>query len=89
VAIATGRAIGNNYTVDRSRLLLYVGIALVVFVGIMLIPSRQKEEPSDDAAQLEDFDPFAGGHPVPPMPWQERQVVRPAVGARTGEADDE
>jgi NADH-quinone oxidoreductase subunit H len=89
VAIAAGRAIGNNYTVDRSRLLLYVGIALVVFVGIMLIPSRQKEEPSDDAAQLEDFDPFAGGHPVPPMPWQERQVVRPAVGARTGEADDE
>ena len=89
VAVAAGRAIGNNYTVDRSRLLLYVGIALVVFVGIMLIPTRPKEEPPDDSAQLEDFDPFAGGHPVPPMPWQERQVVRPSVGARTGEADDE
>jgi NADH-quinone oxidoreductase subunit H len=89
VAIATGRAVGNEYEFDRRRLLLYVAGALLVFVVVMLFPSRRAEEPVDAEAQREEFDPFAGGHPVPPMPWQQAQDSRPAVSARAGETDDE
>jgi NADH-quinone oxidoreductase subunit H len=89
MAIAAGRALGNNYNFDRRRLLIYVAVALAVFVVVMLIPSRKDKDQDVDSTEPAEFDPFAGGHPVPPMPWQQPPVVRPAVSARSGEPDDE
>ncbi|MFZ5870133.1 MAG: NADH-quinone oxidoreductase subunit NuoH [Actinomycetota bacterium] len=53
----------------QTVLWVIAGVAAVFVVGTFLWPQR-REEPAAAAAPAE-FDPFAGGHPVPPMPGQE------------------
>jgi NADH-quinone oxidoreductase subunit H len=67
VLVGTVRAIGLENGIDRNKVLVIGGIALViVMIGTFLydaIAKRGTPEPEESA-----FDPFAGGYPVPPLP---------------------
>ena len=45
-----------------------VGVALIAALVVMLWPRRRPDE--DDTPEQGLIDPFAGGHPVPPLPGQ-------------------
>ncbi len=63
VAVATMRAITLGDGLDRSQLMIIIGIILVVFLVVLFIPESKKS-----ATQTPDAEPPAGGYPVPPMP---------------------
>jgi NADH-quinone oxidoreductase subunit H len=68
VAVAAIRALTLEGGVDRSYLIAGGVIAFVVFLVLSLVGERRAREP--EAEPEEEFDAFAGGYPVPPMPGQ-------------------
>jgi NADH-quinone oxidoreductase subunit H len=80
--VATVRAISNEATLDRQDILIWGAIALAVLLVLSIVwdyVASSRDESVDESQQV--FDPFAGGHPVPPLPAQ--QPVAVAVAART------
>ncbi|MDF9814959.1 NADH-quinone oxidoreductase subunit H [Streptomyces sp. SPB162] len=73
--VATVRAMRNEDYGLRD-IVLYVGGAVVALLLLSLVVDvfrdrgRKKEEAADAAAPPEEFDPMAGGFPVPPLPGQ-------------------
>ena len=71
--VATVRALRNeNY--DFQNIVLYVGGAVI---GVLLLSflvdlfrDRDRKKAEQEAAAGEEFDPMAGGFPVPPLPGQ-------------------
>ena len=73
LAVGTIRAISleNDGPIDRNYLIAGGVIALVLVRPAQLRAGQvQGRRPEDDEAEAE-FDAFAGGYPVPPMPGQE------------------
>jgi NADH-quinone oxidoreductase subunit H len=72
VAVAAIRAISLEGGIDRRYLLAAIGVVAVMFLGLFFLGESADEAPDNaDAAQdeeAEEFDAFAGGYPVPPMP---------------------
>jgi NADH-quinone oxidoreductase subunit H len=73
LAVGTIRAISLDDTagggIDRKYLIIAAVVAFVVFIVLGFLPeSEDVEEAGDEPAE---FDAFAGGYPVPPMPGQE------------------
>jgi NADH-quinone oxidoreductase subunit H len=73
--VATVRALRNeNY--DFQQIVLYVGgaVVLVLLVSLVVDVFRDREEKDRKAAEKlappQEFDPMAGGYPVPPLPGQ-------------------
>ena len=72
--VATVRALNTEYDFDSRQVLFYGGIAAAVLIGLTFLwdlaaaRSRARSEEPDE--QQEEWDPMAGGHPVPPMPGQ-------------------
>ncbi len=65
LAVATIRVIDLRGGIDRSWLIGGAAVFAVLLVVLMLIPER---EPAVEEPDAEQFDAFAGGYPVPPMP---------------------
>jgi NADH-quinone oxidoreductase subunit H len=67
MAVASIRTIELTGGLDRQW--LYVGIALcLVAIGVLtFVREKQRSEPEAEQ-EVGDFDAFAGGYPVPPMP---------------------
>jgi NADH-quinone oxidoreductase subunit H len=65
VAVATIRAVTLNGGIDRTQLMVVIGVMAVVFLILFMIPERRGDE--DDADQAAPAAPV-GGFPVPPMP---------------------
>ncbi|SDU09152.1 NADH-quinone oxidoreductase subunit NuoH [Jiangella alkaliphila] len=89
VAVA-GMRLAFNEGVERNQILLYGGIAVaVLLIGSLLIP--EKKTPAEpEPAEVPEFDAFAGGHPVPPMPGQEFVAARiPAATTKTDDRTEE
>jgi NADH-quinone oxidoreductase subunit H len=61
--VATVRAVGREVSFQRNYLLIAAGIVALIAVITMFLP--QKKEPEAEPEPKE-FDPFAGGFPVPP-----------------------
>ena len=78
--VATVRAISNEATIDRQDILIWGGAALAVLLVISIawdfVAGRSTES---DEADEQPFDPFGGGHPVPPLPGQEPVTVAVAA----------
>jgi NADH-quinone oxidoreductase subunit H len=78
LAVGTVRAISleSDNGIDRGWLIAAAGVAIVIFIVLGFIP--ETKEPDDVAAgggaasERPEFDAFAGGYPVPPMPGQEQ-----------------
>ncbi|MGD9958412.1 NADH-quinone oxidoreductase subunit NuoH [Nocardioides sp.] len=66
VAVATIRAISLNGGVDRTGLLIGIGILAVIFLGLFFVPEPGKDEDSHE--EEGEFDAHVAGFPVPPMP---------------------
>jgi NADH-quinone oxidoreductase subunit H len=73
--VATVRALRNeNY--HFQQIVLYVGgaVVLVLLVSLVVDVFRDREEKDRKAAEKlappQEFDPMAGGYPVPPLPGQ-------------------
>ena len=78
VAVATVRAITLDGQVDRSHLLIGIGVIAVLMLGLFFVGNDEEE--SEEVEPAGDFDAFAGGYPVPPMPGQSADTgssVRP------------
>ncbi len=67
VAVATIRAITLEENVDRTYLLIGIGVVAVLLLGLFLIGGEDEEQPPALHDDEEEFDAFAGGYPVPPM----------------------
>jgi NADH-quinone oxidoreductase subunit H len=65
IAVATIRVIDLRGGIDRTWLLGGVGVVVVLLLVLMFIPER---EPVTEVEEAGEFDAFAGGYPVPPMP---------------------
>src|SRR4051812_49286816 len=63
--VATVRVIDLRGGIDRAWLIGGAAVLLLAFVARIFIPARESEA---EASEDEDFDAFAGGYPVPPMP---------------------
>jgi NADH-quinone oxidoreductase subunit H len=86
VLVATARAVNNEYNVDRRDILLYGGAAVLVVLVLSFIWDyvvTRKRDPHDEVEA--EFDPMAGGHPVPPMPHQ----VAPALTGSSSRSEDD
>jgi len=73
VVVATVRAVANEVQLDRQQVLIWGGAAIAVLLALSilwdLVAGRtQAPDLSDDGP--DEFDAFAGGHPVPPLPAQ-------------------
>ena len=65
VAVATIRAVTLNGGIDRTQLMVVIGVMAVVFLILFMIPEKRGDE--DEADQAAPAAPV-GGFPVPPMP---------------------
>jgi NADH-quinone oxidoreductase subunit H len=85
LAVAAMR-LAFNEGVERRDILIWGGalVALLIVVSL-IIPEKKPDVAEAEAARPESFDPFAGGHPVPPMPGQ-RSEQPVATGARAGDS---
>ena len=62
------RVIQNEGGVDQQTLLIIAGVIVALLLASAFIPEKKPaDEPAEPAG---DFDAFAGGYPVPPMPGQ-------------------
>ncbi|MDI1289650.1 MAG: NADH-quinone oxidoreductase subunit NuoH [bacterium] len=74
--VATARALRNDITLSNREILVGGAIIIVILLlGSWVISARQErrykaEVEAEEAALAADFDPMAGGFPVPPMPGQ-------------------
>jgi NADH-quinone oxidoreductase subunit H len=79
--VATVRALNAEYEFDTRQALLYGGLVALVLIALTFVWDvvAARRVPQEPEAQAE-FDPMAGGHPVPPLPGQQLPELT-AVGA--------
>jgi NADH-quinone oxidoreductase subunit H len=65
IAVAAIRVVDLRGGFDRSWLIGIAAALAVVLVVLLFIPEREE---TTDRPEAEEFDAFAGGYPVPPMP---------------------
>jgi NADH-quinone oxidoreductase subunit H len=82
--VATLRAVNNELDVDLRTILFGVGIALAVVALIAFLADVRGGAKKVEAAP--EYDPMAGGYPVPPLPGQEFVVTRRAKATVTSTA---
>jgi NADH-quinone oxidoreductase subunit H len=82
--VATVRAVSNEVELDRQDILIWGGGVLAVLLVLSIawdyVAGRGEEDATPPPAE---FDAFAGGHPVPPLPGQRADQVSVAVGTGT------
>ncbi|MGZ4595357.1 MAG: NADH-quinone oxidoreductase subunit NuoH [Actinomycetes bacterium] len=87
--VATVRALNTEYNFDTRQVALYggaVAAALIVLTFVWdLVAARNAEEPEGEP-EFEEFDPMAGGHPVPPLPGQSMPALT-SIGATSAPAE--
>ncbi len=96
VAVATIRSLPD--ITDTSRRGLFIAIGVLALVGgaiAWVVDARSAQRPDTGGWQLGEVDPFAGGHPVPPLPGQTlvvsrgpRQRARALAGSGAAADDD-
>jgi NADH-quinone oxidoreductase subunit H len=92
--VATVRALNTRYDFDTRQVALYGGVAAAVVIALTfvwdVVAAGQKG--ADEPEVTAEWDPMAGGHPVPPMPGQqlpELAAARPLTSSPlTSRPDD-
>jgi NADH-quinone oxidoreductase subunit H len=85
VAVATIRALPD--ITDTGRRGLFIAIGVLALIGGAIawaVDARTARREDDGGWELGEIDPYAGGHPVPPLPGQTIAVTR---GPRSRAAD--
>jgi NADH-quinone oxidoreductase subunit H len=86
--VATVRALNTEYDFAVRQVVVYVGVAAVVVLGLSFAWEAVVSRRETEEVEEEDFDPMAGGHPVPPMPGQQVPVLTAATTTRGDEEDE-
>jgi NADH-quinone oxidoreductase subunit H len=94
LVVATVRALNTRYDFDTRQVALYGGVAAAVVIALTfvwdVVAAGQKG--ADEPEVTAEWDPMAGGHPVPPMPGQqlpELAAARPLTSSPlTSRPDD-
>jgi NADH-quinone oxidoreductase subunit H len=76
--VATMRALTNQSGFELRPVLLWGGLVLAVVAVFAFVLDVRSGSGKEAVAEPGPFDPFAGGHPVPPLPGQELIVTRRA-----------
>jgi NADH-quinone oxidoreductase subunit H len=81
VVVAFARAMRNEYQWDLRQTVLVIAVPIIVLLVILFIVETVRERKELAAAQAAEeaageFDPMAGGFPVPPMPGQSYTPTR-------------
>jgi NADH-quinone oxidoreductase subunit H len=70
--VATVRALNTRYDFDVRQVSLYVAVGFAVVIALSfvwdLFAARKRDD--DEPEPSVEWDPMAGGHPVPPLPGQ-------------------
>ena len=78
--VATVRALNQELTLDTQQVLLYGGLAAAALIALTfvwdLVAARA---PEPEVEEPQEWDPMAGGHPVPPMPGQQLPALTAAA----------
>ena len=77
LVIATLKGLQNEYQMDLRTTLLWIALLLVVIAAFTFVLDMRRS--ADEPEPTLEFDAFAGGHPVPPLPGQEFVVTRRAA----------
>jgi NADH-quinone oxidoreductase subunit H len=85
VAVAIIRTVTLDGGFDRRYLLAGVVVAFLAFVGLSLVGDRRSSGEQEQEEAEKEFDAFAGGYPVPPMPGQ--QAAEPTTVSTVNEED--
>ncbi len=86
VAVAGIRVITLEGGIDRSYLLAAIGVIAVLLLVLFFVGGDDDEADADAAAQPDadtEFDAFAGGYPVPPLPGQVPSGAGAGMGTQT------
>jgi NADH-quinone oxidoreductase subunit H len=67
VGVAVVRLVRTGDGIDRNTLITVFAVVVIVLLLTAFIPEKKEPEPETGPAE---FDAFAGGYPVPPMPGQ-------------------
>jgi NADH-quinone oxidoreductase subunit H len=86
--VATVRALNTRYDFNVRQLSLYVAVGLAVVIALSFVwdlfaASRRDD---DELEPTVEWDPMAGGHPVPPLPGQTLPAL--TASAITSSTDD-
>jgi NADH-quinone oxidoreductase subunit H len=84
VAVAAIRAVTLEGGFDRRYLYGGLAVAFLLFAAVSLVGGKEGGKPE---AESEEFDPFAGGYPVPPMPGQRLPEREPTTVSTVNEED--
>jgi NADH-quinone oxidoreductase subunit H len=90
--VATVRALNTEYEFDVRQVVIYVGVAAAVVLGLSFVwEAVAARRDTGEVDEDEEFDPMAGGHPVPPMPGQQVPVLTAAAptGTTSPQGDEE
>ncbi|MGI8434575.1 MAG: NADH-quinone oxidoreductase subunit NuoH [Nocardioidaceae bacterium] len=71
LAVGTIRAISLEGNINRTYLFAAAAVALLVLVALSFLPEGDGDADDETPVGPDDFDAFAGGYPVPPMPGRE------------------
>jgi NADH-quinone oxidoreductase subunit H len=80
LAVASIRTISLRGGIDKQWLLVAIAVCVVV-IGVLTFASDKKRSDIAEQEEVTEFDAFAGGYPVPPMPA--RAPVRGAADRRS------
>ena len=95
IGVAAVRAMVIDGGVNQRYLLYGIGIIAVMTVAMFLIGGEEEEAAEAGAAGPEpsspeqEFDAFAGGYPVPPMPGQSAGPANPTTSRSSGPLSQE
>jgi len=70
VALAFIRKAQVEGALDQRALIIAAAVAGVFLIATFLVPARDDDEDDTPSDEPEEFDAFAGGYPVPPLPSQ-------------------
>ncbi|PJJ58251.1 NADH-quinone oxidoreductase subunit H [Mumia flava] len=84
VMVMVMRRVTLDGGVDRQVLLIASGVVVVLLLALQFIPEKPEPEPEPEPAE---FDAFAGGFPVPPLPGQRRESTETVGSSASGEKE--
>ena len=94
ILIGGARAFQLEYDLSPWHLILAGVVVIVIGIVVQWLVESRRQQAEESAQRVarrrleEDFDPYAGGHPVPPMPGQEFEFT-PRAGRTVQESKDE
>ncbi len=96
LAIATLRVVANEQLISRENIWWILGVVVIllaIWAALGFVAERREAQAAQTKAAAKparrEFDAFAGGYPVPPMPGQELPELATVVrSTAAGEADE-